>query len=168
MKKRLTKKSSIEPVINTKFSPVPDAVSRLAKDIGQRDYPETYKKQIMYEWIDYSQTAQRRLSLEGFSSFKGLCRDTIKNWGIKDPWVLRMINEGNSIIAERRYDMALFREIDKDMFKWNQHKFDPEVMEIHQMWAALNKKDEQAMGDIHVHIDEAPSSDKVPHKKGKQ
>lgn len=149
-----------------RFREEPDAISRLSKFMDARDYPQHYRKQVFMELIDFCKNEPRRLTIEQFCLAKGLHRSTVDHWATEDSWCNRMLNLGLSILGARRYEYAFFKEADKEIFKWNQHKYDPTAIECHQLHAAL-KNDEQKMGDIHVHIDEMPETDKVPKKDEK-
>lgn len=69
-------------------------------------------------------------------------------------------------IASRRWHLAFSKQADRDIFKLDQHLYEPEWgKEVNEYWAALRKQDAEQPTNIHVHMDTAPNSDKVKPKK---
>lgn len=92
----------------------------------------------------------------------------MEEWCKHDDWAQKMWDTALSMLANRRYEMALFKEIDKDMFKWNQHKYDKDAIENNMHMIKLAQKiAETERGKIPVEIINVPETNEVPPRKDK-
>lgn len=151
---------------NFKFRKEPDNLQRLARSVGLESnaYPITYRKQIMGELLDYCENEMRRLSIEQFCFAKGLRRATLNDWSDSDPWCKQMLETAVAILASRRYELALFKEVDKDIFKLDQHKYDKSWHDVNEYHAALKRKEEPQPTKFILEMSQMPETDKVPKK----
>lgn len=153
-KKVVNDKHNKDFAVYPKFRKEPDAIQRLARSMESNKYPDTYRRQIFGELIDYCLNEPRALSIEQFCFAKGLRRSTLNDWASRDGWCQMMLDEAIEILGKRRYELAFFKEADREMFKLDQHKYDKTWHEdVNIRHAELRKKDEQATGDISVYLD---------------
>lgn len=95
-------------------------------------YPLKAIEHISRELLDYCRRDSRCLSANKFRIEKGIPRATWQRWRETYPFFKEASHEAQDILATKRYEMAAFREVDKDVIFRDQHKYD-------ESWGAINQ-----------------------------
>lgn len=114
-------------------------------------------KHISRELLEYCSSNQRCLTVEKFRIVKGIPRSTWSHWEAKHEFFKEANQEAQAILAMKRYEMAAFREVDKEVIFRDQYrlckKTDEDDKRIHEM-----KKGEEASRDISINLYKAPDT----------
>lgn len=130
-------------------------------------WPVKTLEAIARELIEYCRTNQRALSIEKFRIHKGIPSDTWWSWEERYPFFKKAHKEAIAILANKRYEMAAFREVDKDVIFRDQYRFDPKAGEDDQRKAELKNQETANTPPTVIYLPATPQTgiESQPEKK---